>query len=85
MTTQYFLAEATEWTPEQLVLVIREQLADPHNSSMAESLRVAVMYCPEQMPLSQFVDAARACGIHPGTARNRYNEIRAWQKELGER
>jgi hypothetical protein len=80
MTT--FLAEATEWTVEQVATVITEQLAEPYG--LADNLRTAAMYCPRKMPSSDFVAAAVECGVHPSTARCRFNETRRWMEEMGE-
>jgi len=71
-----FLAEATSWTHEQLVRIIRERLED-REFGMADALRTAVWYCPEKMTSGEFVKAAVECGIHSGTARNRFYEARA--------
>ena len=80
MTT--FLFDAIEYKPADLVAVVREQLAQ--TSQLADNLRTAVMYCPKTMTSGEFVQAALAVGINPGTARNRYSEVRRWQRELGE-
>lgn len=81
MTTT-FLFDATEYTPAQLVEVVRQQLAQPYG--FADNLRTAVMYSPKTMASGEFVTAAVACGVNPGTARNRYSEVRRWQREMGE-
>ena len=70
-----FLAQATSYTHEQLVRIVREQLAR-QESGMADALRTAVWYCPETMTSGEFVRAAAECGINPGTARNRYHEAK---------
>lgn len=80
--TSLCLFDETTWTSEQLAQIVREQLAQPY--VLADNLRTAVMYCPKTLTSNEFVKAAVQCGINPGTARNRFSEVRRWQKELGE-
>ena len=42
------------------------------------------MYCPLVMTAGEFAKACEANGIRANTARNRYSEVRRWQRELGE-
>ena len=81
MTTT-FLYNETAYTVDQLAQVIREQLAGDYR--LSDNLRTAVMYCPKIMTGAEFAEAASRCGINAGSARNRYSEVRRWQKELGE-
>ncbi|MBR0848803.1 hypothetical protein JQ543_13705 [Bradyrhizobium diazoefficiens] len=76
------LTETNTYSHEQLVEVISEQMTEPY--TRADNLRTAVMYCPLVMTASEFVRACETLGIHPGSARNRYNEVRKWQREIGE-
>ena len=83
MTTEtLFLFDATEYTVEMIAQVITEQLAQPYTTS--DNLRTAVMYSPKTMTTAEWVAACALKGINAGTARNRLNEIRRWQRELGE-
>lgn len=76
-----FLGEATSWTHEQVVRIVREQLVDrPYG--LADALRTAVEYCPPKLTSGEFVKAAVECGVNPGTARNRYREVQI-QREGG--
>lgn len=80
-----FLADQTTWTEADIVQVVREQLArEEDGDSFAGRLRSAVMYCPYTMPVKDFIAACVKLGVNPGTARNRYQETRNWQRELGE-
>jgi hypothetical protein len=78
-----FLTDATQYTLEDLVTVVREQLAEPYKAS--DNLRTAVMYCPKVMTPREWVQACAVVGVRENTARNRMNEVRTWEKELGER
>lgn len=78
-----FLYDETRYTPAQLAQVVREQVEVGYDT-LAGNLRTAVMYCPRTMTANEFVAAAVSVGINPGTARNRYSEVRRWQQELGE-
>jgi hypothetical protein len=78
-----FLTDATEYTLDDLVTVVREQLAEPYKVS--DNLRTAAMYCPKVMTPGEWVKACVANGVKENTARNRLNEVHRWQKELGER
>lgn len=77
-----FLGDAATASIDQVAAIIGEQLAQPYKAS--DNLRTAVMYCPLTMPSRDFVAACERHGINAGTARNRFNEVRRWQKELGE-
>jgi|KBSMisStaDraftv2_1062788.scaffolds.fasta_scaffold16615_7 uncharacterized protein YecA (UPF0149 family) len=82
MTETLFLADATEYTADQLARVVREQLSEPYKVS--DNLRTAAMYCPKVMTPREWVAACVANNVKENTARNRLNEVRTWQKELGE-
>lgn len=78
-----FLSDATAYTLDDLITVVREQLAEPY--IVSDNLRTAAMYCPKVMTPREWVAACTACGVKENTARNRLNEVHRWQKELGER
>jgi hypothetical protein len=81
--TSLVLFDAAEYTQDDLVQVITEQLAYD-GDTLAGNLRTAVMYCPKVMTSGEFARAAAECGVNPGTARNRHSEIRRWQRDMGE-
>lgn len=83
MITTKFLFDSTEYSVDDLAEVVAEQLAQS-SYSFADNLRTAVIYCPKTMTADEFAEAAARCGVHPGTARNFYSEVRRWQRELGE-
>lgn len=83
MSESLFLADAIEYTLEDLVTVLREQLAEPY--VVSDNLRTAAMYCPKVMTPREWVAACAVVGVKENTARNRLNEVHRWQKELGER
>ncbi len=68
-------------TTEQIAEIIRIEL-EAQQFGMADALRSAAMYCPLTMAPKQWVEACIKCGVHPGTARNRLNEVRHQQREL---
>lgn len=82
MTTQHFYFDAASVTPDQVALVIREQLAGEYRAS--DALRTSVMYLPLTMPASVWVAGAKLAGVNEGTARNRLAEVRNFQREIGE-
>jgi hypothetical protein len=42
------------------------------------------MYLPVTIPFALWVEGCCRNGINQGTARNRWREVRAYQRELGE-
>lgn len=78
-----FLTDATDFTVEQIATVLREQLAHTEYR-VSDNIRTAAMYSPLAMTTADFVAAASLVGINPGTARNRLNEVRRFQRENGE-
>ena len=81
--TSTFLADTTDYTVADIATVIREQLAHTEYR-MSDNLRTAVMYSPKTMTTAEWVAAAQLANINPGSARNRLNEVRRWQSEIGE-
>lgn len=77
-----FLFDAEKYALGDIAQIIREQIAEPYPFS--DNLRTAVMYCPKIMTSGEFAQAAVLAGIHPGTARNRFSEVRRQQREDGE-
>ncbi len=78
-----FLYDAQSYTTEQIEQIVRQHLGQGYDTQ-AGQLRSAAMYCPRIMPVNDFVAACVRCGVNPGTARNRFNEVRQMQRELGE-
>jgi hypothetical protein len=76
------LFDATEWTQAQAAAIIAYELTE--NYTQADNLRTAVMMMPKAMGSNDFVAAAVSVGVNPGTARNRFSEVRRQQKEDGE-
>ncbi len=76
------LLDATDYSLFECAAVIATQLGEPYDRS--DNLRTAVMYCPLVMTRAEFIAAASVVGIHPGTAGNRFREVRMFQRELGE-
>jgi hypothetical protein len=80
---EHFYADAEKVTAEQIAATIRQELASSQ-FSQADALRTAVMYMPLTLTVSEWLAGAALADIHLGSARNRFNEVRAWQKEIGE-
>jgi len=77
-----FLFDEITYSISDIATVIREQIAEPYG--FADNLRTAAMYSPKIMTSAEFMAAAVEVGVHPGTARNRLNEVRKMQREFGE-
>jgi hypothetical protein len=77
-----FLTDATHYSQADLNQIVCEQLAEPYPAS--DNLRTAIMYSPKTMRPSEWVTACEANGIRENTARNRFSEVRRWQRDLGE-
>jgi hypothetical protein len=78
MTDTLYLADATDYSPADLAQVIQQQLAERYPAS--DNPRTAIMYSPKTMTAGQWVAACKASGFKPNTARNRFSEVRRWQK-----
>jgi hypothetical protein len=78
-----FLADETNVSADDVAQVVREQLA-VGEFNQTDSLRTAVMYLPVTLPVSVWVEGCRRNGINEGTARNRWCEVKKFQREMGE-
>lgn len=75
MITAHYYANAAAVSIVQIEATVREQLKATR-FGMADALRTAAFYLPPTMATSDWVEGCRLAGIHPGTARNRLNEVR---------